>query len=98
MKRSTAHTRKAYRNEKLAVRFYFYNNLMGLRYETCSALLEQEFDISSARIYELINENSHHIDNCQKHRLTIADLRKRYPFLNWNYHHATRYHTLEQWS
>ncbi|MDO5607627.1 MAG: hypothetical protein Q4G08_04130 [Capnocytophaga sp.] len=92
---TTTHKRKAYRNEKLAARFYFYSDLMGLRYEVCTKLLEQEFDVSETRIYELVNENSHQIARLKHQKTNTGELSKRYPFLNWSYHHAMRFQTSE---
>ncbi|MFJ1323565.1 hypothetical protein ACILDT_11180 [Capnocytophaga canis] len=85
---TVTYKRKAYRNEKLSARFYFYNSLVGLRYEVCVRLLEREFDISESRIYELLSQNNNYITFFERNKYSVNDLRKRYPFMVWQYVHG----------
>lgn len=78
-------SRKAYRNEKLSARFYFYSELIGLKFSRCLQLLEREFDISESRICDIIAENSQFISHLKNSNFTTNDLKKYYPYLSWNY-------------
>lgn len=91
-----AHKRKAYRNEKLSARFYFYSVLIGLKFSRCLQLLEQEFDISESTICDIIADNNELISHLERKRFTASDLKKHYPFMSWQYNPPTPFQTANQ--
>lgn len=88
--------RKAYRNEKLSARFYFYSVLMGLKFSVCLQNLEREFDISESTICDIIAENNEFISQLELQQITTADLKKCYPFMSWQYSHQTPFQSSYQ--
>lgn len=76
MSATATHNRKAYRNEKLSARFYFYSNLIGLKFSRCLQLLEREFDISESTICDIIAENNHIITHLERKQFSANDLKK----------------------
>ena len=80
--------RIAYRNQKLAARFYFYSNILGLKYDHLIQYLEKEFDLTEPRLYDLISEISQDIVNLENNRVTVKQLKKVYPFMSWQYSHS----------
>lgn len=86
MTTQTTYSRKSYRNEKLSARFYFYSTLVGLKFSRCLELLEMEFDISESTICDIIAENNEFISRLEHKGFTTSELKKHYPFMNWQYH------------
>lgn len=84
------------RNLKLLARFYFYSNLLSLKFERCVSNLEQEFNIKEATITSIVAQNSDTINNFASNKVTIAKLKASYPYLNWHYNHATRFQSASQ--
>lgn len=85
------------RNYRLAVRFYFYNVLIGLHADRCLLLLEEEFDISKATIYDNILKANHIIETLKAKRIKVKQLEAWYPYLNWSARFSTQSPTFEQW-
>ena len=81
---------KVDRDLRLAARFYFYSNLMGLKSKNCYPLLIQEFNISEATVIDLLSQNSDTITKLINNNITILQLSKVYPFMSWHYHHTKR--------
>ena len=73
-----------YRNEKLAARFYYYSYLLGLKFSRCLEHLTPEFDLSESRICDLLSEYSEYISRLELQNISIADLKKAYPFMAWS--------------
>ncbi len=96
MNTTATHNRKAYRNEKLSARFYFYSNLIGLKFSRCLQLLEREFDISESTICDIIAENDHIIAHFERKQFSANDLKKIYPHFNWQYNLQTPLQTANQ--
>lgn len=96
MNTTATHNRKAYRNEKLSARFYFYNNLIGLKFSRCLQLLEREFDISESTILDIIAENNHIIAHLERKQFSANDLKKIYPYFSWQYNLQTPLQTATQ--
>lgn len=96
MDTATTHKRKAYRNEKLSARFYFYSNLIGLKFSRCLQLLEREFDISESTICDIIAENNDIISHLERKQFSANDLKKIYPHFNWQYNLQTPLQTANQ--
>lgn len=86
---TATYKRKAYRNEKLSARFYFYSHLIGLKFSRCLQLLEREFDISESTICDIIAENNDVISHLQRKNFSASELKKHYPFMNWQYNLQT---------
>lgn len=86
--RSSEHI--AYRNQKLAARFYFYSNIVGLKYINLVPHLEKEFDLTEPRLYDLITEISQDIVNLENNHVTVKQLKKVYPFMSWQYNHSKK--------
>lgn len=93
---TATYNRKSYRNEKLSARFYFYSVLLGLKFSRCLNLLEQEFDISEATICDIITENNDFITRLELKKVSISELKKHYPFMNWQYHPPTPFESATQ--
>lgn len=72
------------RNKKLCARFYYYSNLIGLRFEKVIKILTEEFDLSESRIADLISENTMHLIDLEVSQITEKQLKKKYPFFSWN--------------
>ena len=85
--RSSLHIQS--RNAKLAARYYYYAHLVGLHYERCLLYLEKEFDLTTTTISQLITAHNALVFGMRKKELTTQDLAKMYPYLNWQYNHAT---------
>ncbi len=81
--RSSKHIQN--RNHKLAARFYWYSVILGLNFTRCLEELEQEFDITSARICDLLAECGDIITELERNHITVQQLKNRYTFLNWSY-------------
>lgn len=75
----------ARRNKRLAARFYFYNIVIGLKFSRCLDLLEQEFDLSEARICDLLPEVADEVNELDRICASPTQLKEMYPFLSWNY-------------
>ncbi len=85
-----------HRNLKLAARFYFYSSLIGLKFSLCLDHLHEEFDIKEATITDVLADNSSIINNLERKNISIAQLKKTFPYLNWQYNHAKRSHNTDQ--
>ncbi|MGV0977843.1 hypothetical protein [Empedobacter falsenii] len=72
------------RNKKLCARFYFYSNLVGLRFERCLSKLKEEFDISESRIDDILSECNEQVAQLENDKMNEKDLKKVYPFFNWS--------------
>lgn len=86
--RSSKHIQN--RNHKLAARFYWYSVLLGLNFTRCLEELEQEFDITSARICDLLADCGDIITELERNNITVQQLKSRYTFLNWNYNYQSK--------
>ena len=73
------------RNQRLSARFYWYSNLIGLKYAKCLFYLEKEFEISQARIQDLIKQNTTIISQLEKNEVDDVLLKKIYPFMSWQF-------------
>ncbi|AQX13502.1 MULTISPECIES: hypothetical protein [Elizabethkingia] len=73
------------RNIKLSARFYWYSNIVGLKFEKCIEYLKAEFDITESRICDLIRENNTILSGFESKKATETDLKKMFSFMNWNY-------------
>ena len=73
------------RNYKLIARFYWYNSIIGLKFEKCIEQLEKEFDLSLSRIADLITENVCYLSDFETKKPNEKELKKIIPFFNWNY-------------
>lgn len=74
----------ARRNKRLAARFYFYSIVIGLKFSRCLDLLAQEFDLSEARICDLLPEVADVVNELDRTAAGPTQLRELYPFLSWS--------------
>ncbi|WP_434981555.1 hypothetical protein [Daejeonia sp. YH14] len=73
------------RNYKLIARFYWYNSIVGLKFEKCIEELEKEFYLSNSRITDLITENAQSLSEFETKKPNEKELKKEIPFFNWIY-------------
>ncbi len=78
------------RNQRLAARVYFYDNLCGLRLDVFLPYLSEEFDLSESRIEDLLPHCYSLVAMMSKNSITAKDLRSQYPFMSWKYEHSKR--------
>ncbi len=91
MKRRGRNTDKiTARNQRLAARVYFYDNLCGLRLDVFLPYLSEEFDLSVSRIEDLLPYCYELVSTMQRNSITATDLRHQYPFMSWKYEHSKR--------
>ncbi len=75
----------ARRNKRLAARFYWYSIVIGLKFSKCLDLLSEEFDLSEARICDLLTEIADDVNELERTLTGITQLKDSYPFLNWTF-------------
>lgn len=78
------------RNRRLVARFYFYSNIIGLKFSRVMEHLESEFDISEGRICDVISDNNELVNSLEKKQVSTSQLKEHYPFMTWNYASAKR--------
>jgi hypothetical protein len=72
------------RDLAIAYRFYFYYSIDRKRIDDIYRILETEFYIGSSTIEKRLAENYDLLKDINQNAPTRAQLRKRYPHLNWN--------------
>lgn len=72
-----------FRNRKLIARFYYYSSIMGLKFSVCLTNLILEFDISSARICDIISQNADKVQLLERNEVGVTELREHFPFMVW---------------
>jgi|SRR5690625_211960 len=85
------------RNNELAARFYFYNSIVGLQTDRCLKLLEEEFYISKATVYDNLLKVNHIVELLKVRQINVSQLQKWYPYLNWTARFSTQSPTFERW-
>ncbi len=78
------------RNQRLAARVYFYDNLCGLRLDVFLPYLSEEFDLSESRIEDLLPYCYSLVAKMSQNGISANDLRQQYPFMSWKYEHSKR--------
>jgi|GEM_PF-444901 len=73
------------RNHKLCARFYWYSEILNIRFKKTLKFLNEEFDLSEARIAQLLRENTDIIADFEDSKISAAELEKLYPHFNWNF-------------
>lgn len=71
------------RNRALVDRFYFYSNFSKLRYECIIENLSREFFISAYTVIDLLKDKYDLVSENKEHQLSVKQLEKRHPHLNW---------------
>lgn len=87
-----------YRNQKLVARFYYYSHLLGLKFSRCLENLSIEFDLTESRICDLISEQSQSVSELESKGVSVAELRKTYPFMAWRNPPSNSWNTARQLS
>lgn len=77
------------RDLRLSARYYFYTSIIGLNFTKCLQYLEVEFNLSEARITDVLAENSDTVSQLITSQVTDKHLQQAYPFMNWRYNHYT---------
>lgn len=72
------------RDEALVARYYYYAELKRNRFDDCLMALENEFFLSAGYIGELVTKNVPVLKKLIDEKPTAKQLRKKYPFYNWN--------------
>lgn len=90
MSKITQHTRMQNRNRRLVARFYFYSNIIGLKFSRVMQHLEAEFDISEGRICDIISDCNEWVNALEKKQISTSQLKDHYPFMTWSYAPAKR--------
>lgn len=73
------------RNLKLIARFYYYSDIIGLKSEKCTLILENEFNIKQATISDILYDNTDVVSSFYKSKISLSNLKNSYPYLNWKY-------------
>lgn len=81
--RSSKHIIK--RNNRLFARFYWYNNIVGIKFSKCLELLEIEFDLTETTLCDLISSNTDILSSLEREKITEKQLNNLYPFMVWKY-------------
>lgn len=77
------------RDQRLAARFYWYNEIIGLRHEKCLRHLEREFDLRGSRIQDILTQNIGIVRQLEDKKADAAFLKALFPFMVWQYLPAT---------
>jgi hypothetical protein len=77
-------TNASRRNECLVDRYFFYGKYYGLSYNRILDELEKEFFISKGTIPDIISDNIDQLRSIKKVAPVRADLKKKWPHLDWN--------------
>jgi hypothetical protein len=74
----------ASRNDKIAHRYYYYSRLLQYNYEVILAMLVNEFDLSEFTIIWISTKNANLIKKIGDEKPTKTQLKKKYPYFDWN--------------
>lgn len=72
------------RDVAICYRFYYHYQILRKRFDDIPLDLEKEFFISSSTIVKRLTENNSLLKDINQNAPTRAQLRQRYPHLNWN--------------
>lgn len=87
-----------HRNQRLVARFYYYSHILGLKFSRCLERLSLEFDLTESRICDLISENTQNIADLENKKISPTELRRAYPFMNWDNLSSSQLNTARQLS
>lgn len=73
----------ARRDEKLAIRFFYYSNIKKYSYETTINALVEEFDICERVVIERLKANQTILDDIFKEKPPVSKLKRKIPFFTW---------------
>ena len=72
------------RSDKMAARYYYHSVICRLRYDDCLLHLSSEFDLEPDTIIGYIKKRLSFVNSMIKHKMTSAELRRKYPFYDWS--------------
>ena len=71
------------RNAQLIARYYYHLEILRERYDDIIKHLEEEFNISQARIIVLLQHYYNDLNEFYSTKPTPKDLQKKWPWFNW---------------
>nr|WP_067054094.1 hypothetical protein [Mucilaginibacter sp. L294] len=72
------------RDMAMCYRFYFYYHIIRQRLDDIPNIMEKEFYIGATTIFKRLTANDSLLKDINQNAPTRAQLRKRYPHLNWD--------------
>jgi hypothetical protein len=82
-RKGRSESRMANRDEKLAIRFYYYAVIKQLKFSSTLNKLSDEFDIDETVITNRLKKIYNTVDAVFAQKPTIRSLKKRYPYYSW---------------
>lgn len=83
VRKGRSESRLAARDEKIASRFYYYSEIMGLTYTTLMSKLSDEFDIDENVVRVRLKKRFDILDRLYADKPSKSALKQKYPYFVW---------------